>query len=113
MSRRLYYIGIRWKEFPSNWEIVDRALDPLGEWIRINGLTWFLASNAASRDIYQHLLHTTNLTDQILVIALDPSDRYGWAPQWIWNWLDSQGQDRPPTLADILEREFSSQRTGA
>lgn len=112
MSRRLYYIGVRWKEFPSTWGLVDHALDSLGDWVRINGLTWFLSSEASSKDVYDRLLHTTNLTDQILVVALDPSERYGWAPQWIWNWLDSQTRERPATLAEILQRELSSERTG-
>jgi hypothetical protein len=111
MSKRLYYVGIRWKESPANWEIVDRAMSPLGDWIRLNGLTWLLASDLSSKDIYQRLLHTTNLTDQILVIALDPAERYGWAPAWIWSWLDSQRLERPPTLAEILERAIPSQRT--
>jgi len=104
ISRRIFYIGLRWKEFPQDFGIVDRALDPLGDWIRVNGLTWLLSSTYSSKKIYETLLHTTNLADQILVIALDPTDRFGWAPGWIWDWIDSQRQESPRPLADLITR---------
>lgn len=104
MSHRIYYIGIRWEPYPAvlQVETVDRVLAPFGDWIRLNGLTWFLSTSNLSAQIYENLRVALTSAEHILVIALDPTDRFGWAPQWIWDWIDSQRKEPPKTLAGIL-----------
>ncbi|HEY8871639.1 MAG TPA: hypothetical protein VIM52_01305, partial [Stellaceae bacterium] len=80
---------------------------------RFNEHTWFISTDSSSRQLYEALgplfrpedkpnRPLFSLDGSILVIALDPGDRFGWAPQWIWDWIDGQRQDPPKTAATIL-----------
>lgn len=103
MPNRIYYIGIRWPDtVPFQVEGVENALGSLGDWIRLNALTWFCSTSASSKQIYEAVRGALVSVDQILIIALDTTDRFGLAPKWIWDWIDSQRQSTPNTLASIL-----------
>jgi hypothetical protein len=41
-------------------------------------------------DWYEILRHHMTKDDTLLIYRLDPSERYGWGPQWVWEWLDRQ-----------------------
>ncbi len=40
--------------------------------------------------------------ERILIVARDPTDRFGLAPDWIWEWVDGQSQNPPRTAAAII-----------
>jgi hypothetical protein len=84
---------------------VERALDPLGDWVRFNEHTWFLSTDRSSQEISEELQRALKKSSEmILVIALDTADRFGIAPQWVWDWIDSQNQPNPKTVVEILRQ---------
>lgn len=102
MSQKVYYIGARWDPVGPRFKAVEEMLDQLGDWVRFNDSTWFLSTSRPSAEVdgaLQRLL-TTDAT--MLVIALDPKDRFGWAPAWLWEWIDGQRQEPPKTAEAIL-----------
>jgi hypothetical protein len=102
MSNRVYYIGIRWEPPIPRVQSVEKALDPLGDWVRFNESTWFLSTDHLSRELYEALGKSLPSEATVLVIAVDPKDRFGWAPDWLWEWIDGQRSDPPKTAAAIL-----------
>ncbi len=102
MSHRVYYIGIRWNQRIPRVDAVERTLDPLGDWIRFNELTWFLSTTQPQSKLREALQGVLATDETLLVVALDPKERFGLAPQWVWDWLDSQRQESPRTLAEIV-----------
>jgi hypothetical protein len=112
MDHKVFYIGIKWaKEHLRAPESVraaqvERSLDPLGDWIRFDSHTWFLSAECSAEEIYNGirriLASIRPFDDLLLVIKLDPNERFGWAPQWIWDWLDGQRQDPPRKAVEII-----------
>lgn len=107
MTHKLYYVGLRWGGEPPQIGPLEKAFDPLGDWIRFNSFTWFLSTDRSSVELYQALEPTLRGDDLLLVIAVDPTDRFGLAPRWIWDWIDGQLQERPESAASILARGSS------
>jgi hypothetical protein len=106
MAHRIYYIGINWESFPfpPPVDVVEKTLAPVGDWIRLNKFTWFISTTYSSKEVYEMLRQVLTSVSQILVVKIDPTDRFGWAPQWVWDWIDSQRQETPRTLAGILSQ---------
>ena len=107
MTRQVYFVGIRWGE-PDGPRLraVEQLLDPLGDWIRFNEHTWFLSTARPASEIYNRLGGALTANGSVIVIALDPKDRFGWAPDWLWGWLGGQEQDPPKTAAEIISRDL-------
>lgn len=102
MTHRVYYVGIRWDPPGPRVKAVEQLLDPLGDWIRFNEHTWFLSTSRPSSEIYRRLEGILTPNASVVVIGLDPKDRFGWAPDWLWEWIDGQRQDPPKTAAIII-----------
>ena len=107
MTNKIYYIGIRWGGELPRTDPVEKSLDTLGDWIRFNGYTWLLSTEYSSQELYKALERVLIKDDMLLVIALDPRDRFGVAPQWVWEWIDGQQREPPVSAASILAREQS------
>jgi hypothetical protein len=93
MASKLYLITIRWVETPStveNIQRIDALLSALGDWVRFSGMTWLLATDHSSPDIYAKLATFLKKDDSELIIRADPSDYSGWAAHWIDNWITSK-----------------------
>jgi hypothetical protein len=87
MPNRVYFVGIRWVDTPINAALIDGLLNSIGDWIRYNGMTWFLSTEKSAGEIYEILRHHLKVGDSTVVVAMDPSDYQGWAATWIWDWF--------------------------
>jgi hypothetical protein len=112
MSHKVYYIGIRWEPAGPRVKAVEAMLDPLGDWVRFNDSTWFLSTSHSPTEVDGALQRILTHNATVLVIALDPKERFGWAPQWIWDWIDGQRRDPPETAAAILGAQPSPRLLG-
>jgi hypothetical protein len=89
MNLSVYLIGWRFVVTQIPTDEVDIILDQLGSWIRYNGFTWFLCTSLSADQIYERLKGVIQTDDSILIIGVDASKRFGWAPQWVWDWVDA------------------------
>ena len=112
MVHKVYYIGIRWAAEPPRTDPVENVLNNLGDWIRFNGNTWFLSTKYSPQELYQALERILLSNEILLVIGLNPKERFGLAPQWIWEWIDGQQLEPPISAASILARGQSGIRGG-
>jgi hypothetical protein len=113
MGRRVYFISVGWSIFVPESAIarIDRALDAMGDWIRLNDRTWLCSTTYSSDVVYNAIRYHDQGLNRILVIVLDPSDRFGLAPDWLWQWIDGQRQEPPKTAAAIIEAFSTRQAT--
>lgn len=110
MTNRVYYVGVGWKAFapPPGVTYVDNILGTAGDWVRLNDWTWLCSTTLSSEEIYRRFQDYMGWLDRLVVVALDPSDRYGLAPDWVWEWIDGQRQTPPKTAASIISDKSSS-----
>jgi hypothetical protein len=115
MSHRVYYIGIGAKttQIDTSVKLVDLILDSLGDWVRLNDRTWFCSTDYSSRKLYEEIHDRMPWLERIMIVALDPTDRFGLAPDWIWEWIDGQRQTPPKTAAAIIDAGSSAHKTEA
>jgi hypothetical protein len=94
--------GVQWNAL-LRWDPgrVDQALSPLGDWLRYNGTTWFVSTNADADHVTSTVRQMLSPSDSVLVIRADPRDFGGWAPSDVWSWL--QSKKPPPSLANYLQ----------
>jgi hypothetical protein len=104
MSRRVYYVGVGWDTIINSIQpsAIDRILDPLGDWIRLNDRTWLCSTKQSSEHLYNCIHNALPVLNRIVVLAVDPTERFGLAPPWLWQWLESQQQDQPLDAARII-----------
>lgn len=87
---KLYIVLVRWVGVPLNPPAVDNILTEQGEWIRFNSFTWFLWTDASPMAINQALLTKLGQESSIIIASLETRAAVGWAPKWIWDWLNDK-----------------------
>lgn len=89
--RRLYSISITWHDASrANLIAVDTALGNLGDWIRFSGFQWFIYTDAQQQRISNEVLNAGANAQFCVVAALTPEMAQGFAPPWIWSWLNDK-----------------------
>ena len=94
MSSSLFCITFFYKSGFTPTDSLDPAMSTIagGEWLRINTNTYFAWTNLTAEQAYNALKHLASQEDSIVIVAIDPTKRFGWAPQWVWNWIDRVAQ---------------------
>lgn len=94
MAFRAYSINIRWVKTPMNVVALEAALTNSmagGDWVRFSGFTYFIWTQISAEKI-SGIVRTVlkEKEDTVLVAAVDLTDCNGWAPGWIWDWLNER-----------------------
>ncbi len=81
------------------YEIKDKTRDlsglyntikDLGVWLHYIDATWIVKNtNNSSQQIYEKLKLFFRTEDRLLIIKIDPTQKYGWLPADAWTWLDT------------------------
>lgn len=88
---KLYAVSVTWTKTPIVPTQIDAVLGNLGDWIRINGMTWLVWGEATPEKLAQAARTIASSSeDVVFVIRCDPSDVSGWAPPWVWDWARSK-----------------------
>jgi hypothetical protein len=77
-------------------EPLFNALAP--DWLRYSFNCWIVWTARPASDFLYALKAAIAPTDSVLIVKLDLSDRTGWQPQWIWDWMDRKRELGPPPL---------------
>lgn len=83
------HVGFNWVKAPKTTEIepiFNKALD----WARYSPNCWILYTSTAPRTWYERVKPHLGPGDHVFVCKLDISERGGWLPKWIWEWLTKQ-----------------------
>jgi hypothetical protein len=72
------------------------ALAYLGDWVKYSQGGWILWTDASLDQIYYAIKPLVAPTDQFLIAGIDLSQKQGWMPQWIWDWINGKLQPQLP-----------------
>jgi hypothetical protein len=75
-------------------EPLFNALAP--DWLRYSFNCWIVWTARPANDFLYALKGAIGKTDSVLIVKLDLSDRAGWQPKWIWDWMDRKRELGPP-----------------
>jgi hypothetical protein len=88
---KLYSVSVfRGSGVPFDSATVDKLIAPLGDWVRFNHFQWFVWSDKRKADISLAVKPALVIGDQVIIVAVQPEIAGGFAPQWIWNWLNDK-----------------------
>jgi hypothetical protein len=99
---RFLHIGFTFNEgLPKVQELepLFNALAP--DWIRYSPNCWIVWTARPASDFMYALKNVVGQTDSFLIVKIDMSDRNGWQPLWVWEWMDKKrnlGPPPPPAL---------------
>jgi hypothetical protein len=83
---------------------VDRALDSLGDWIRLNSMTWLIWTDWSPEAITARLKETGHPRERALVIRVSLKTLYGSLPNWVWDWIAARRSEIPSAgLGDVQD----------
>lgn len=72
-----------------NYDALYSAIRLTGKWWHFLDSTWIVQSSFTSQQIYNQLAPHLLKDDNILIIKIDPTDKYGWLPQGGWTWFNT------------------------
>lgn len=102
--KKFYHIGINFQSIPRVLEIEHAIAASGSDWMRYGAGSWIAWSPRNANEIYLALAPLLSQADNILVAALNLTDRSGYMPQWAWDWIDEkQGEQTSQSrLASIF-----------
>src|SRR2546425_7598082 len=64
-------------------------------WLRWNAFTWLIRTERTANEWYEILRQRISRDDSLLIVRADLSERFGWAPEWVWDWIDDKPVHKP------------------
>jgi hypothetical protein len=91
---KLYVVSVNYPGSPDDSlgilprpDLVDKALSPISDWVRLNGFTWLVWSGLSTEVIAKHIQNEIGENGRILVLRASQHGIYGWQPDWVWKWI--------------------------
>jgi hypothetical protein len=93
---RFLHIGFTWSGVPKTAEL-EPLFDALSkDWLRYSPTSWIVWTDRPASDFLYALKPKMGAEDLVLIVGISMSDRNGWQPKWIWEWIDRKRQLGPP-----------------
>ena len=103
---KMYVLSVRWAASPIDPQAIDAALGMNEDWIRLNGQTWLVWSQASAGQIAETVRGRLQPDESVLAFGVDPSDADGWERTWVWSWIASKRDGASPALPRPLQRQL-------
>lgn len=96
MNERFLHISFTFNEGPKVQELVRVFDAATPDWIRYSPNCWIVWTARPASDLMYLLKPLLDVTDAMFIVKLDMTDRNGWQPTWIWEWMDRRRELGPP-----------------
>ena len=102
MAYRFLHIG-----FTFNGPPRMRDLEPIfsssgDQWLRYSAGSWIVWTEKSVSDWYAIVKPHIATSEFVLIVGLDMTERNGWQPQYIWDWIDSKRGIPRNYIAELL-----------
>ena len=94
LNQKLYVVSVNYSGSPDDGlgilprpDLVDEALNPVSDWVRLNGFTWLVWTGLSSELISRRIQNLVGERARILTMRASQQGLYGWQPDWVWKWL--------------------------
>lgn len=99
MPNKVYNITLRLVKTPAEAATLEPVFASMGsDWLRMNIYSWYVWTDKSADELRKLLAPHVNPEDSYLILAVDPSDRHGWAPKFVWDWFDDKVQQQQQQL---------------
>ena len=92
---KMYLVTVRWIKTTiseANIASIERQLGSQGEWLRFSAFSWLYWTNSPADQISLAVRTVLHADDSVMVIRVVPSEFAGWAPEWVWKWLQDKAR---------------------
>ena len=86
MKGQFLHVGFKWVGPPKTAElkpVFSKAVD----WVRYAPNCWILYTTSSARVWKERVKPHLGDEDSVLIVKLDPSERNGLLPRWVWDWF--------------------------
>ena len=93
MPGQFLHVSFGWKDAPKIQDLVpvfNKAVD----WARYAPNCWILWTTSSAEVWFERLKPHLGPHDHMFICRLDMTDRQGWLPKWVWDWLDKARESR-------------------
>ena len=78
----------------------DALLSTSAQWLRLTSTTWMIQTDTQNAgDLYVLCYQTITASDGLFICKMDPSEKQGWLPKWVWDWINERS--KPQGLAAL------------
>ncbi len=81
------HVAFRWHG-PVKAEELEPTFNAAEDWLRYAPNCWILWTKSSAQEWHRKLKPFLSEKDHMFICRLDMSDRQGWLPQWIWDWMN-------------------------
>ena len=87
MALKFFHLTVQWKG-AIEVELLESAFqEPVHDWYRMNAYSWYLAFEQSPQEL-SNLIKSALGNRNFVLVKLDLKERYGWAPNPMWKWID-------------------------
>lgn len=108
MKSRYLHMAFNFQNGAKTTELEPIINGMADDWLRYSPNCWVLWTSRPASDFLYVLRPYIGPNDTVLIAALDMSDRNGWLPQWMWEWIDKRRELGPPPPPTPPPSDFSS-----
>lgn len=80
-------------EGPPKTKEIQALFDKAIDWVRIAPNVWILWTTTSQGDWYKRIKPLLGENEHVYIFGINNNVRHGWAPKWIWEWLDSDHKE--------------------
>jgi hypothetical protein len=89
------HVGFNFKGPPKITEL-QPIFNKAKDWIRYAPNCWIVWTNRSANQWADLLKPKLGPEDSVFICQLDMTNRQGWLPKWVWEWLDKSRSQFPP-----------------
>ena len=94
---KFFHIGFTFRDGPPKVVEMEPIFNRLADdWLRYAANNWIVWTPRPASDYFYALKPILGINDSMLIAKLDLSERNGWLPQWMGEWMDKKRQLGPP-----------------
>ena len=80
------HIGFKWSKAAKTTEL-EPVFNKAVDWLRYAPNCWIVWTTSSAQTWYERLKPHLKQGDYLFIGRLNVSERSGWLPKWIWEWL--------------------------
>lgn len=96
MASKFYSVSVSWMKTRQHPPLVEGVLGLYGDWARFTADTWIIYTDRSIQEVVAHLTRTLTPEDFIISVEMAQNGVWGFAPQWLWNWIQQRASGAPP-----------------
>jgi hypothetical protein len=83
------HIAFKWSAAPKTTEL-EATFNQAVDWLRYTPNCWIVWTTSSAQKWFERLKPHLGASDHMFICRLDVTERNGWLPKWLWEWLGKQ-----------------------